>query len=109
MLEIVSANIEGIKGNIQCLKELPFESNILYHWLHRYEINLIGKIVLDNGFNIPWFDNNIIDEENHNRRETCNVKTKSKNDFASNKNKHENIGKDSGNWNMYRKMFIFIK
>lgn len=47
MLQIVPFIIEGIKGNIQCLKELKSDSNILClkeDWLHGYEINLFGKM-----------------------------------------------------------------
>lgn len=64
MLEIVTLNIEGIKGNcdenrILCLQE---------HWLHGYEINTIQGILSGFDFNISCFDDEQIDIELQKRR-----------------------------------------
>jgi hypothetical protein len=59
MLEIVTPNIEGIKGNSPYLKHLGEENRILClqkHWLHGYEINTIQGILSGFDFNISCFD-----------------------------------------------------
>ena len=71
MLEIVTLNIEGIKGNSPYLKHLGEESRILClqeHWLHGYEINTIQGILSGFDFNISCFDDEQIDIELQKRR-----------------------------------------
>jgi hypothetical protein len=66
MLEIVTLNIEGIKGNSPYLKHLCDENRKLClqeHWLHGYEINTIQGILSGFDFNISCFDDEHIDIE----------------------------------------------
>jgi hypothetical protein len=66
MLEIVTLNIESIKGNSPYLKHLCNENRILClqeHWLHGYEINTIQGILSSFHFHISCFDNEQIDIE----------------------------------------------
>jgi exonuclease III len=71
MLEIVTLNIEGIKGNSPYLKHLCEENRILClqeYWLHGYEINIIQGILSGFDFNISCFDDEQIDIELQKRR-----------------------------------------
>ena len=66
MLEIVTLNIEGIKGNSPYLKHLCDENRILClqeHWLHGYEINTVQGIFSGFDFHISCFDDEQIDIE----------------------------------------------
>jgi hypothetical protein len=71
MLEIITLNIECIKGNSPYLKHLCEENRILClqeHWLHGYEINTIQGILSGFDFNISCFDDEQIDIELQKRR-----------------------------------------
>lgn len=71
MLDIVSMNIEGIKGNKVYLKELLKTNSILClqeHWLHGYESVALKEILPDCDYHISSFDDNLIDLEIQRRR-----------------------------------------
>ncbi|CAC5363397.1 unnamed protein product [Mytilus coruscus] len=71
MLEIVTMNIEGIKGNKLYLKELLGANTILClqeHLLHGYESTKIKEIMPEHDYHISCFDDTMIDLNLHRKR-----------------------------------------
>ncbi|CAC5404764.1 unnamed protein product [Mytilus coruscus] len=71
MLEIVTMNIAGIKGNKLYLKELLGANSILClqeHWLHGYESTKIKEIMPEHDYHISCFDDTLIDLDLHRKR-----------------------------------------
>nr|UDE22414.1 cathepsin F5 [Mytilus galloprovincialis] len=71
MLDTISMNIEGMKGNKVYLKELLKTYTVVYlqeHWLHGYESVALKEIQPDCDYHISSFDDNLIDMELQRRR-----------------------------------------
>ena len=71
MLNIVSYNIEGLKGNAHYLKRLQSDHSIIClqeHWLHGYETNEVKKLLPDHDFHISCYDDDNIEVELYPRR-----------------------------------------
>ena len=81
MLEIVTFNIEGIKGNAPYLQQQflkrqePTIICLQEHWLHGYECNRITEIAPDYNYHISCFDDNTAHDEPHKGRGRGGVAT----------------------------------